>query len=144
MSEALVRQEIIDWHRFLHAYLKAEIDVSEGERMWRVLTPEFRYVTVWGEAHGADAFLAAVPGMHGSVRDIDVDVEDIEALEIGPDLFMATFVQVETFEELPPRRCTSAILRVEGGIAKLVHFHLTLIDPARRPPVGITHPAAER
>lgn len=102
--------------------------------MERVLTPEFKYVTVWGQANGGrEEFLATVPNSHGALPDIEVFVEDIEVREIAQDLFLASFIQVETFADIPPRRYTSAILRMEDGIAKWVLFHLTLIDQSRIP-----------
>ena len=47
MSIEKVRQEIIDWHQFLHRFFQGEIPAAEFSRMERVLTPEFKDVTVW-------------------------------------------------------------------------------------------------
>jgi len=98
-----------------------------------VLTPEFQYVAVWGEAGGREAFLSAVPGAYGAFPELEVYVEDLQVRKLAPDLFLASFIQVETFPDLPHKRKMSAILRVEDGLAKWILFHLTFIDPQSHP-----------
>ena len=136
MSVEKVQHEIIAWHQFLHGFFRGEIPAAAFNRMNEVLTPEFKYVTVWGEVVSQKAFMEQVPQAYGIFPDLDVYVENIEVQEIGPDLYLTTFEQVETFPDLPARRTTSAILRMDDGIAKWVLFHLTFIDPTKRPQVN--------
>jgi hypothetical protein len=133
MSIEKVRQEIIDWHQFLHKFFRGENEVDDFTRMVKVLTPEFQYISVWGEAGGRKLFLTEVPKAYGAFPDLDVYVEDIHVQELAPDLYLASFIQVETFPDLPHKRYTTGVLRMEEGIAKWVRFHLTLIDQTRRP-----------
>lgn len=135
MSIDKVKQEIIDWHQFLDLFFRGENELSDFSRMERVLTSEFRYVTVWGDVANRQEFLEGVPNGYGALPNSQAYVEDIKVQEIAPDLFLASFVQVETIPDLPPKRTTSAILRMEDGIVKWVLFHLTLIDSSRRPSV---------
>ena len=136
MSIETVRQEILDWHRFLHQFFRAEIPAGSFSRMAPVLTPEFKYIAVWGEVGGREAFLSTVPGAYGAYPELEVFVEDIEVREVAPDLYLASFIQVETFPDLPHKRTVSAILRVEEGIAKWMLFPLTLINPQNQPDLG--------
>jgi hypothetical protein len=133
MSMEIVKQEVLDWHQFLHQFFRAEIPAEAFSRMAPVLTEEFQYVAVWGEVGGREAFLSQVPGAYGAFPELDVYVEDLQVRELGPDLYLASFIQVETFPNVPHRRKTSAILRVEDGLAKWILFHLTFIDPQNRP-----------
>jgi len=57
LSVEKVKQEIIDWHQFLHHFFRGEIEATEFSRMERVLTPEFNYVTVWGDVANREEFL---------------------------------------------------------------------------------------
>jgi hypothetical protein len=136
LSVEKVKQEIVDWHQFLHQYFRGEIEATEFSRMERVLTPEFDYVTVWGEVANREEFLGGVPAGYGALPDIEVYVEDVEVREVAPAVYLASFVQVETFPDVPHKRKTSAVLRMEDGIARWILFHLTFIDPTRRPKVG--------
>lgn len=101
--------------------------------MEQVLTEEFQYIAVWGEVGGREAFLTQVPPAYGAFPDLEVYVEDVQVRELGQDLYLASFIQVETFPNVPPKRRTSAILRVEDGMAKWILFHLTFIDRSNHP-----------
>ena len=70
-----------------------------------------------------------MPSGYGQFPDLEVSVEDIQVRHLGGDLYLASFIQVETFPDLPHRRRVSAVLRVEEGAARWILFHLTLIDP---------------
>ena len=133
MSKEIAAQEVLDWHQFLHHFFRAEIPAEAFSRMVPVLTPEFQYVAVWGEVGGREAFLSQVPQAYGAFPDLEVYVEDLEVRELGSDLYLASFIQVETFPNVPHKRRTSAILRVEDGLAKWILFHLTFIDPSSHP-----------
>ncbi len=133
MSKKLVRQEVLDWHQFLHLFFRAKIPAEAFSRMAPVLTEEFQYVAVWGDVGGREAFLTQVPSAYGAFPELEVYVEDLQVHELGPDLYLASFIQVETFPNVPHRRRTSAVLRVEDGLAKWILFHLTFIDPNNHP-----------
>ena len=98
-----------------------------------VLTEEFQYVAVWGDVGGRKAFLTQVPPADGAFPELEVYVEDVQVRELGQGLYLASFIQVETFPHVPHRRRTSAVLRVEDGMAKWILFHLTFIDPSQHP-----------
>lgn len=133
MSTEIIRQAVLDWHRFLHQFFRAEIPAEAFEAFAKALAPEFKYIAVWGDMGGRETFLESVPEAYGILPTLDVYAEDIEVLELAPDVFLASFVQVETFPDLPHKRQASAILRLEQGEVKWVRFHLTLIDPKRQP-----------
>jgi hypothetical protein len=86
ISTEIVKQEIIDWHQFLHKFFRGEIEAGAFNRMEKVLTPEFKYVSVWGQAGGREAFLESVPNGYGALPDIEVFVENIEVSEIAPEM----------------------------------------------------------
>lgn len=46
MSIEVVKQEILDWHQFLHHFFRGEIPAEDFSRMAPVLTEEFQYVAV--------------------------------------------------------------------------------------------------
>lgn len=133
MSAEIVKQEILDWHDFLQQFFRAEIPAEAFSRMEPVLTREFQYIAVWGEVGGRDMFLSSVPEAYGAFPELEVYTEDICLHKLAPDLYLASFIQVETFPKMPHKRRTSAILKLEDGIAKWVLFHLTFIDPQNRP-----------
>ena len=77
--------------------------------------------------------MAGVPAGYRKLPNIDVFVENIVVRQVAPDLYWATFEQVETFPDIPHRRHTTGLLRLDDGQVKWLLFHLTLIDPSRVP-----------